>query len=276
MPLAIYILALATFAVGTQSYVFTGLLSNLAADLSIDVGLAGQLVTVFAITSGIAAPFVVNFFGGFERRSLLITALALVGAINLSTAFLPSFDLFLIARIFAAFCAILVIPMAGAIAASLVPENKQGQALGLILSGLTLALIIGVPMGTVIGDIFGWRSTFVFAGIIALSAIPFVAKLVPKSQGTAEASFSNFKVIKLPVVKVSLALSIIAFIAAYPIFAFIGPFIETITGLEGKALGAMQATIGVGSIVGLIVGGKDGKLRRKTEKWRQNRQFLGV
>ena len=256
MPSTIYILALATFAVGTQSYVFTGLLSELARDLGVSVGVAGQLATVFAITSGMAAPFVVNFFSRYERRRLLVSALFLVGLINLGTAFLSSFNLFIAARILAALCAILVIPTAGAIAASLVPKNKQGQALGLILSGLTLALILGVPLGTVMGDLFGWRATFVFAGIVALMAMPFVAKLVPISPGTAEASFSNFKVIKLPVVKVSLVLSIISFIAAYPIFAFIGPFIEEVTGLEGAYLGAMQATIGVGSIIGLVLGGK--------------------
>ncbi len=256
MPLAIYVLALATFAVGTQTSVFTGLLSDLASDLEVSVAVAGQLATVFAITSAISAPFIVNTVSRWERKRVLIISLIFIGVINLATSALPTFDTFLYARIVVALFSGIVIPTAGAVAVSMVQSDKQGQALGVILSGLTLAFVLGIPMGSVVGGQFGWRSTFVFAGVIAFIAIPFIMAYVPALPGTQAASLSNFKVLTIRIVQVGLVLSGISFIAGYPIFAFIGPLVEEITGISGSAVGLLQTFIGFGSILGIIAGGR--------------------
>ncbi|GFE67262.1 hypothetical protein KIN_43360 [Litoreibacter roseus] len=144
--------------------------------------------------------------------------------------------------------------MAGAIGASLVPSERQGQALGIILSGLTIAFIVGVPLGTVVGSAFGWRATFVFAAIVALAVIPAIAFLVPSSAADAEPPKSDWSVVKKPVVLLGLFLIGTSFIAAYPIIAYLGPIITASTGLDGAGIGAMQSAIGFGSIGGLIVG----------------------
>ncbi|MBM7069871.1 MFS transporter [Actibacterium sp. 188UL27-1] len=254
MPLAIYILALAAFVVGTQSYVFSGLLTDLAADLGVSVSTAGQLIAAFAITSAIASPLVVTALSRFERKKVLIASLAGVSIINLVTAFLPVFEGFLAARVVVAIVSAGVMPMAGAIGASLVPAERQGQALGIILSGLTIAFIIGVPLGTVVGSAFGWRSTFVFAAIVALAVIPAIMFLVPISMVDDTPPKSDWSVLKKPVVLLGLFLIGTSFIAAYPIIAYLGPIITASTGLEGAGIGAMQSAIGFGSIGGLIVG----------------------
>ncbi|MEM8971022.1 MAG: MFS transporter [Pseudomonadota bacterium] len=254
MPIAIYILALAAFVVGTQSYVFSGLLADLASDLGVSVSTAGQLVAAFAITSAIASPLVVSALSRFERKRVLIASLAGVAFVNLGTAFLPLFEGFLAARVLVAVVSAGVMPMAGAIGASLVPAERQGQALGIILSGLTIAFIVGVPLGTVVGSAFGWRSTFVFAAIVALAVIPAIAFLVPASAADDTPPKSDWSVLKKPIVLLGLFLIGTSFIAAYPIIAYLGPIITASTGLEGAGIGAMQSAIGFGSIGGLIVG----------------------
>ncbi|MEJ8561821.1 MFS transporter [Yoonia sp. GPGPB17] len=252
MPIAIYILALAAFVVGTQSYVFSGLLADLATDLGVSVSTAGQLIAAFAITSAIASPLVVSALSGFERKRVLIASLVSVSVVNLGTAFLPAFEGFLAARVLVAAVSAGVMPMAGAIGASLVPAERQGQALGIILSGLTIAFIVGVPLGTIVGSAFGWRSTFVFAAIVVLAVIPAIALLVPHSAADETPPKSDWSVVKKPVVLLGLFLIGTSFIAAYPIIAFLGPIITASTGLEGAGIGAMQSAIGFGSIGGLI------------------------
>ena len=254
MPIAIYILALAAFVVGTQSYVFSGLLADLASDLGVSVSTAGQLIAAFAITSAIASPLVVSALSRIERKRVMIASLAGVSVVNLGTAFLPVFEGFLVARVFVAVVSAAVMPMAGAIGASLVPAERQGQALGIILSGLTIAFIVGVPLGTVVGSAFGWRSTFVFAAIVALAVIPAIAFLVPASAADDTPPKSDWSVLKKPIVLLGLFLIGTSFIAAYPIIAYLGPIITASTGLEGAGIGAMQSAIGFGSIGGLIAG----------------------
>lgn len=254
MPVAIYALALAAFAVGVQSYVFIGLLTPLAADLEVSVAVAGQLATAYTIASALAAPVVVSALAGLKRRRVLVLALGVLGAINLATSLSPNFETLLAARVALALVSALVIPMAGAIAASLVSENRQGAALGLILPGLTLAFVVGVPVGAVIGDAYGWRATFVFASVAAWSVIPAVFWATPRSPGTKRASASVFDLTRRPIIALALALSGLAFIAAYPVFAFIGPVVETATGVTGAGIGGMQALIGVGSILGIALG----------------------
>lgn len=254
MPYAIYLLALAAFVVGTQSYVFSGLLANLADDLDVSVATAGQLLAAFAITSAIASPLVVSALSPFERKRILIVSLAGVAIVNTITAFLPVFEGFLAARILVAVVSAAVMPMAGAIGASLVPAEKQGQALGIILSGLTIAFIAGVPLGTVVGGTFGWRATFLFAAIVALAVIPAIALGVPSSRPSETAPRADWGVIKLPIVQLGLFLIGMSFVAAYPVIAYLGPIITETTGFEGAAIGAMQSAIGFGSIAGLVVG----------------------
>lgn len=255
MPIAIYILALAAFVVGTQSYVFSGLLADLASDLGVSVSTAGQLIAAFAITSAIASPLVVSALSRFERKRVLIASLAGVAVVNLGTAFLPVFEGFLAARVLVAVVSAGVMPMAGAIGASLVPADRQGQALGIILSGLIIAFIVGVPLGTVVGSAFGWRSTFVFAAIVALTVIPAIALMVPSTKSDNDAPpKSDWSVLQKSVVLLGLFLIGTSFVAAYPIIAYLGPIITASTGLEGAGIGAMQSAIGFGSIGGLIIG----------------------
>ena len=254
MPFAIYTLALAAFVVGTQSYVFSGLLADLAADLDVTVARAGQLIAVFAITSAIASPLVVSALSRFERKRILIASLLGVCVVNLTTAFLPTFESFMAARVIVAIVSAAVMPMAGAIGAGLVPPDKQGQALGIILSGLTIAFIAGVPMGTVVGGAFGWRATFLFAALVALAVIPAIAFVVPASEPGHVAPKADWGVIRRPVVQLALFLIGMAFVAAYPIIAYLGPIITITTGFEGASIGAMQSAIGFGSVGGLVLG----------------------
>ncbi|GAA0465207.1 MFS transporter [Parasphingorhabdus litoris] len=258
MTRPVYILALAAFAIGTQSYVFAGLLAELAKDLDASISAAGQLMTAFAITSAIASPLVVSSLVRFPRRGVLIASLSGVAALNFASAFLPTYESYLAMRIVIAITGSAVMPMAGAIAAELTPPEKQGQALGLVLSGLTIAFIAGVPLGTAIGGYFGWRSTFVFAGVAAALVVPAIYFGVPRSTVLLDTSNvqADWSVLKQPIVLTCLALIGLAFVAAYPVKAFIGPLITELTGFEGSSIAVMQSAIGFGSLLGLVVGSR--------------------
>lgn len=256
MPPTIFILALAAVVVGTQGTAFTGLLEDLARDLNVSVAVAGQLVTAFAITSAVASPLVVSLLARFDRKAILLCALASVGFINLGTAALPSFEGFLAARVLVAIVGGAVMPMAGAIAASLVSPEKRGQALGIVLSGLTIAFILGVPLGTAVGGVFGWRATFVFSGLIALAVVPVIAWKVPGTSADEVRAPADWGVLQKPVVPYSLVLMFLSFVGAYPILAFVGPLVTALSGVEGAAIGAMQSAIGIGSLAGVIIGAK--------------------
>jgi MFS transporter, DHA1 family, inner membrane transport protein len=253
----IYILATASFAMGTEAYVFSGHLSALAADLGESVGAAGQLATAFAMTYAVTAPFIARAVSGFGRRGVIVAGLVLIGLINIAAAFAPSLSVLIGLRIACGLAAGLVGPMSSVAAAELAPEGQRGKAMAIVLGGMTLALLLGIPIGSVVGDIAGWRGTFVFAGGIALIAALAVRLVLPEMPGTEPASSSSaFKTALDPALAPWLALTLIGFAATFTAIAYVGPIVTAISGLKGSGVGAVQAMIGVGSIIGVVIGAR--------------------
>lgn len=254
MPFAVYILALCSFVVGTQSYAFVGLLAELANDLGVSVSTAGQLSAAFAITTAIASPLVAAALATFDRKRVLIAALLGVGSINLGTALIPAFEGILAARILVAVVGVAILPMAGALAASVSPQEHQGKALGIVLSGLTVAFFAGVPIGTFVGTAFGWRATFVFSGVVAVLATIPLSLFVPSVAMAGGRPKADWSVLKAFNVQVALLLMCLSFVAAYPVIVFLGPMITASTGIVGNGIGFLQSAIGFGTVFGLIAG----------------------
>src|SRR3712207_725135 len=155
--LRILVLALATFAVGTGTFIVTGLLGGVARDLSVSVGTAGHLVTVFAIAFALLSPVLVAATAHVGRRRLLVSALALFALANAAAALAPTFSLLLLSRVAAAGLAAICTPVAVATAAQLAPPEHKGRALSVTIGGISVAWVVGVPSGAVIVDDLGWR-----------------------------------------------------------------------------------------------------------------------
>ncbi len=252
----ILVLALASFAMGTEAFVYAGHLNALAGETSVSIATAGQLAAAFAITSALSGPFVAGYAGRFDRRTVIMIGLGLIGALNLLAAWQSSFAVLIVIRILCGLAAGLVGPTSSVAVAEIAAPEKRGKAMAITLGGVTLAFVLGVPMGSVIGDWFGWRGTFAFAGIIALVVGVMTRILLPSLPARVNSSrFAAADALNGPVV-VNLAMTLIGFAAAFTIVAYIGPLATAIAGLSGSGIGAVQALIGVGSIVGIIIGGK--------------------
>ncbi|MFI2027549.1 MFS transporter [Streptomyces buecherae] len=176
-------LALATFAAGTDDMVIAGVLPDIAADLRVSEANAGQLVTAFALTYGIGTPVVAVLTARYSRRGVLLGGLGAFVALNLLASLAPSYGALLALRVLAAVAAAAITPAALAMAATMAPDHRRGRYLGLVIGGLTVSLVAGVPLGTWIGGGHGWRATMLFvAGLGALAWCGALA--VPRAPAT--------------------------------------------------------------------------------------------
>ena len=172
----IFLLALGMFALGTDAFVVAGVLPNIARETGVSEGLAGQLVTVFSLTYGLGAPVLAALTSHWPRNRVLVASLVLFCLSNIASAFAPTFPLLLLTRILAGCFAATYAPLAYTIGISLAPPEKRGQALALVVLGLTVATTVGSPLGTWIGTHFGWR--FSFGMVAALAGVAFLALLL--------------------------------------------------------------------------------------------------
>ncbi len=255
MPFVIYILAAVNVAVGTQSFVFAGLLSELAAELHISVGTAGLLVPASTIVYAVLSPLTVMLVADRERRGILVASLAILGLCNAVAALSPSFRFLLAARLAGGVAMAFVGTLASASVPLLVAPRVRGRAFAIVIGGMTIALVLGVPLGSVVGGAFGWRATFAYAAIVCLVCVVLLARGMPRVRPEAgigpdaAALFRNASVVH------TLALTTIGFTSAFVIVPFLGPILQNLTGLQGAGIGGLLAFVGLGSFAGLAIGG---------------------
>ncbi|MBV9231039.1 MAG: MFS transporter [Chloroflexi bacterium] len=250
----ILFLAIATFAVGTDAYVIAGILPEIAHDLHVQVDQAGQMVTLFAMAYALGAPILAVLTARVARRWLLIIVLIGLCLANILSALATTFGWMLLTRVVAAACAALCSPTALAIAAMLAPPEQRGKALASVNFGLTIATVLGVPLGTLIGSHFGWMWTFGLVALLAggaalalvfsLPAIPtppvasLRARISPLGQGS---------------VLLGLCLTFLWALAGFTVYTYITPLLR-----ENVHLGDVSGLLliyGVASMVGNWVGG---------------------
>jgi DHA1 family inner membrane transport protein len=255
LPRAVPLLAVATFALGTEAYVYAGHLAALAADLGAPVATAGQLATAFALTYALSAPVVAGIVARLDRRAVLVAGLALLAALNLAAAAAPSLVVLVGLRIACGLAAGAVGPIATAAAAELAPPALRGRAMALVLGGMTLAFVLGIPMGSVVGEVAGWRGTFLWAAALAALAALALRLGLPRMPGSVGPRPALGALLTLPILG-WLALTAAGFAATFTVIAYVGPVVTAIAGLSGAGVGAMQALIGAGSLIGLWAGGR--------------------
>ena len=248
-------LALGTFAIGTGTYVFTGVLTPLAADLGVAVGAAGQIATVCALTYALTSPFLVTLTARVGPRPLMVGALLLFALANFAAALAPAFGSLMMARVVGAAAAGLFMPVASATAGGLAPPERRGRVLAAVTSGLIVSFVIGIPAGTVLGDAFGWRATFWFAGALGAAAAAAVALFVPFVPVPAGRGLRALGIVARPALSRVLALTVVAFAAMFVVVGYIAPLVESLTGLSGRSIGILQSAVGVGSLAGAGIGG---------------------
>ncbi len=262
MKLRLIILALGNFAAGTGSLVITGILPKLAQDLNVSVTLAGQLVTIYALTYAIAAPLLAAFTSRMPRRALLITAMLILVGANLLAIIAPTFEWLFVTRILAAMGGALFTPTSSAVAISLAPPAERGRALALVFSGLPISTVIGVPLGTFVGSNFSWRFSFAlvaFLGLVAAGAIYFTIKTLDSS--TPLSLNLWFGLLSQPRIVLALSVTLCQYTAQFTVFTYIAQLLKVNTGLDGTGISLMLFVFGVPAVIGNSLGG------RVADKW---------
>jgi MFS transporter, DHA1 family, inner membrane transport protein len=256
MNVRVLVLAACTFAVGTGTFVVAGLLGAVAEDLSVSVGAAGHLVTVFAVSYAVGSPALVAATGRVGRRRLLVASMLVFALANAAAAVVPTYPLLLSSRVAAACGAAVIAPVASAVAAEIVSPEHRGRALSVAVGGLSVAWVVGVPLGTLVGDLYGWRVTFLLVAALALAAALAVGALIPSTQiPPPQGIVSRLSVAGHPAVLVVLGVTLLGLAATFVVLTYVRPVLEAITGFGPAGIGAMFLLFGLASIAGTILGG---------------------
>nr|WP_315593882.1 MFS transporter [uncultured Cupriavidus sp.] len=258
MPIALLALTISAFAIGTTEFVIVGLIPTIATDLHISVPSAGLLVSLYALGVAIGAPVLTALTGRLPRKALLLSLMALFTAGNLLAWRAPGYESLIVARILTGLAHGVFFSIGSTIATGLVPREKAASAIAIMFTGLTVALVTGVPLGTFIGQHFGWRETFL--AVSALGVVAFLGSLlfVPSSiRHTPPASLlQQARVLAEPRLLLVYAKTAIGYGGSFIPFTFLAPILQDVSGFSAGAVGLVMLVYGVSVAIGNIWGGR--------------------
>ncbi|MFY3386253.1 MFS transporter [Paracidovorax sp. MALMAid1276] len=258
MPIALFALTLSAFAIGTTEFVIVGLLPTVVTDLAISLPSAGLLVSLYALGVAIGAPVLTALTGKLPRKALLLALMALFTAGNLVAWQAPSYETLVAARILTGLAHGVFFSIGSTIATGMVPREKAASAIAIMFTGLTVALVTGVPLGTFIGQHFGWRETFLAVSALGVAAFIGSALFVPRNLAhTPPASLlQQAKVLAEPRLLLVYAKTAIGYGGTFIPFTFLAPILTDISGFSASAVGWVMLVYGVSVAVGNLWGGK--------------------
>ncbi|MCW8281525.1 MFS transporter [Agrobacterium sp. InxBP2] len=253
-----WFLALGTFAIGTEGFMIAPLLPTISADLGMSLSATAMLVVVFTLVLALSSPIATVITGGLRRRDTLLLAMMLFTGGNLVAAFAPGFGTLIFARILMAVAAGLYAPNANALAGMIVPAEKRGRALAIVSGGMTIAIALGLPLGSIIGHAFGWRSTFLMVAATGAAAIIGILAGVGRNAGAHMVIASldeRIGVIRqAPVLKL-LSVTLFWSMGAYTAYPYIAPYLSQTLGLADRGIAATVTLWGVFAALGVFTGG---------------------
>ncbi|GGA51267.1 MFS transporter [Nitratireductor aestuarii] len=255
--LPIAVLAFCAFAVTTAEFVISGILPEVAQDLGVTISSAGQLVTAYAIGMILGGPVLTILTARLDRKRLMVGLPAVFIAGNCLAALSPNYLVLLGARFLSGLAVATFFALAIVAAASLAAVGKQASAIAQVALGFNLAMILGAPLGTLLGQQFGWRITFVaiasMAIVGALLLIWLVRISVPPATGPV---LKELRVVKLPDFQLAVLLTAIGNAGALMFFVYLAPILVTESGFTPAAVPILLMAYGLGAAIGNIVGGR--------------------
>jgi predicted MFS family arabinose efflux permease len=252
----VLVLALGTFAMGTDSFVLAGILPQLASGLRVSQASAGQVVTAFALTYAVSAPVLAAVTGKPARKLLMVIALSLFVAANLAAAAAPSLALLLLARVAAAVGAALFTPTASAAAVALAGPARRGQALSIILGGLATGTVFGVPVGTALGQHRGWPASLLFVAAVGFVALVLLVISLPALPAPPTVSVRE-RLALLVNHRVLLVVSVtgVATAAGILVYTYIARILSSTAHITGTTLAVTLLVWGIGGTIGAFGSG---------------------
>ncbi len=271
MPLQVWILTLSAFAIGTAEFVIAGVLPQVAGSLGITEGQAGNLITAYALAIVVGGPILTLWLARFEKRSVLIGLMALFIAGNLIGAVTANYTLLLISRVIAGLTQGPFYGIGAVVATRLVSDKLAGQAVGQMFAGLTLANVLGVPLGTWIGNELGWNMTFLVISALGLLATLAIALFVPaqRRDGATLDIRGQLTAFGQHNLLASLAITALGWVGFMTFYGYIAPVAERVAGFSAADLTWVLVVVGVGLVIGNTLGGRtaDANLRLSLILW---------
>ncbi|MBW0118529.1 MFS transporter [Pseudonocardia sp. KRD-169] len=256
-PLRLTLLAGGAFAVGTSAYVVAGLLPQISAELGVSISAAGQLTTAFALAYALGAPLLATLLGRRDRRGVLVAALLIAALGNLLSALAPSYGLLMVGRVLTALGAAAFTPAATHAATLLSPPERRGRAVSAVFTGITLSLVVGVPAGTLIGGIVGYRGVFAVVAALCLAGALGVRALLPTVDAPAPVGLrERLAVAADRRVLTILGITVLGLMAVLTVYTYIAPLLAESAGVTGPLLGALLVVYGIGALIGNDLGGR--------------------
>ncbi|MGW2225818.1 MFS transporter [Streptomyces formicae] len=257
MPLALLALAIGAFGIGTTEFVIMGLLPEVAGDFGVSIPTAGFLVTGYALGVVLGAPLMTVLGTKISRKRMLMLLMGLFIAGNLLSAVAPVFGVMLAGRVVASLAHGAFFGIGSVVAAELVAPEKKAGAIAMMFTGLTVANVVGVPLGTLVGQTLGWRMTFAIVAGLGVLGLAGIAKLVPdlpKPEGVRLrhelAAFRNVQVL------LAMAMTVLGFGGVFAAVTYLAPMMTDVAGYADSSVTWLLVLFGLGMVTGNLVGGK--------------------
>lgn len=258
MPVAVYVLGLSIFAQGTSEMMLAGLLPELSRDLGVGIPQAGLLISAFALGMLVGAPVLAVLTLRWRRRVTLIGFLVVFAALHVVGALTDSYHVLLATRALSAFVYGGFWSVASVTVLSIVPAGSRGRAISVVAGGLTVATVVGLPLGTLVGQNFGWRAAFWAVAALSLAAASAAALTIhngPEGQRRASVA-AEFRAMANPRLWLAYATTSLLMTALIVTFGYLAPLLTDTTGLPDGAVPVVLGVYGIGSLIGITIGGR--------------------
>lgn len=259
MPAAIYVFSLCAFAFGLSEFIVAGLLTAIADDLDAPISLVGTAIAAYALGAAIGAPFITALVAHWRDRQILLLATALLAVGSLLMSASSTLVVLLAIRFVVGLGHGVFMAVASDAATRLVDPQRSGRALSVVWIGLTLALAIGVPLGTYLGSLWSWRVVFVAIGVLSVAGMLGLALCMPRGEAGVDAAgrgaWKGIKAITHPQLLITAGIGALVSIATFSFFTFVSPYLQQVTAVDVQWLSLGMLLFGLCAIAGNLLGG---------------------
>ena len=266
----VYILAIAAFVVGTVELIIGGTLDLVANDLGVSISAAGQLITIFSVVFALSGPVLLAVTGKFERKTLYVGALSIFLIGNIISAFSVNYGMLMFSRVICAASGSLIIALSVTLASSVVEPHFRARAIGIIFMGISGSLVLGVPLGLVLGNAYGWRAPFVLISVLTVMAIACISLFLTKVPPTSVLSIKE-QLATLKDKNCKCTVNIIFVLTGHlTLYAYLTPFLKDVMHVEANWISVFYFIFGIAAVIG---GGFGGWL---ADKWGSKKSIISI
>ncbi|MFZ4875232.1 MFS transporter [Janthinobacterium sp. Mn2066] len=257
MPPGVLSLAVGAFAIGVTEFIVVGILPAIAKDLGISIESAGSLVSLYALALAVGTPLLVIAMSRLPRKGALLGLMSVFLAGNLLAALSHSFEILLFGRVITAVAHGTFFAIGATVAAGLVPKAQAGRAISVMFAGLTLAMVVGVPLGSFLGNLLGWRLPFFAVVALAALGLAAMARWLPTGlpQGAGGKASTQLAALGSGPILTMMAVTTFGFGSSFAAFTFITPILTDITGFSATVASALLIVFGAATFTGNLAGG---------------------